>query len=99
MAFILVIDPKAIRDIQETIDYYDEQEAGLGERFEVALNKHLLTLENNPLLRIRYDNVRCLPLKKFPNMVHFTVAKESSLVTVRALFHTARDPKNWKKRK
>lgn len=29
--FTLVIDPRALRDIQEGIDYYDEQQAGLGE--------------------------------------------------------------------
>ncbi len=99
MAFTLVIDPRAIRDIQEAIDYYDEQQAGLGERFEAALNKHLLTLEKNPFFRIRYDNVHCLPLKKFPYMVHFTVDEGQQVVTVRAVFHTSLDPKKWKGRK
>lgn len=99
MAFTLVIDPRAIRDVQEAIDYYDGQQAGLGERFEAALSKHLLTLEKNPLFRIRYDDVRCLPVKKFPFMVHFTVDEQNSQVTVRAVLHTSMDPKNWKKGK
>ncbi len=99
MAFTLVIDPRAIRDIQEAIDYYDEQQAGLGKRFEAVLNKHLLTLAKTPLFHIRYDDVRCLPVKKFPYMVHFTVDETQQVVTVRAVFHTSRDPKNWKKRK
>ena len=98
MSFLLVIDTKATRDIQDTIDYYDEQKTGLGKQFEAALNKHLLTLETNPFLRIRYDNVHCLPLTKFPYMVHFTVDEKSSMVIIRALFHTSRDPKNWDKR-
>ena len=99
MAFTLVIDPRAILDVQNAIDYYDEQQAGLGERFEATLNKLLLTLEKNPLFRIRYDDVRCLPVNKFPYMVHFTVDEINSLVTVRAVFHSSRDPKNWGKRK
>ena len=53
MVFTLVIDPRAIRDVQEAIDYYDEQQAGLGEKFEIALNKNLLILEKNPFFRIR----------------------------------------------
>jgi toxin ParE1/3/4 len=99
MAYGIVIDPRAIRDIQEAIDYYDEQQAGLGERFETALDKHLLTLEKNPFFRIRYDNVRCLPLKKFPYMVHFTIDKDQQIVTVWAVFHTSLDPQKWKGRK
>jgi hypothetical protein len=50
MAYSLVIDPKAIQDIQQAIDYYDEQQTGLGKRFESALNKRLITLEKNPSL-------------------------------------------------
>lgn len=43
MAFSIVIDRRAILDIQEAIDYYDEQQAELGKRFEAALNRNLLT--------------------------------------------------------
>ncbi|MCB0430805.1 MAG: type II toxin-antitoxin system RelE/ParE family toxin [Flavobacteriales bacterium] len=99
MLYVLVLDPLAIRDIQQAIDYYDEQKAGLGSRFENALNKHLLTLEKNPFFSIRYDEVRCLPLKKFPYMVHFSVSENDRLVIVRAVFHTSRDAENWKGRK
>ena len=99
MAFTLVIDPRAILDVQKAIDYYDEQQAGLGEKFENALNKHLLILEKNPFFRIRYDDVRCLPVKKFPYMVHFTVNEDEQTVTIWAVFHTSLDPKKWKGRK
>lgn len=98
MAFTLVIDLRAIRDVQQAIDYYDEQQAGLGQRFEAVLNIHLLTLEKNPFFRIRYDNVHCLPVEKFPYIVHFTVDEDQKVVTVRAVFHTALDPKKWKGR-
>tara|TARA_R110000868_G_scaffold104089_3_gene286419 strand:- start:112475 stop:112786 length:312 start_codon:yes stop_codon:yes gene_type:complete len=30
MAYSFVIDPRAIKDIQEAIDYYEEQQAGIG---------------------------------------------------------------------
>lgn len=99
MAFTLVIDPRAIQDIQEAIDYYEEQQAGLGKRFEAALNRHLLTLEKNPFFRIRYDNVRSLPVKRFPYMVHFTIDQDQQVVTVWAVFNTSLSPKKWKGRK
>jgi hypothetical protein len=99
MRFVVVIDPLAIRDIQETINYYDEQSNGLGKRFESVLNSHFSTLKKNPLLRIRYDKVRCLTLKKFPFMVHFTVDENQKVVTIRAVFHTSLNPLNWDNRK
>jgi len=42
MAFTLIIDTRAISDIQEAIDYYDEQQTGLGKRFEAELNSLLV---------------------------------------------------------
>jgi len=86
MAFSIYVDPKAIWDIQEAIDYYDEQQPGLGARFEATLNQHLLLLEKNPFFHKRYDDIRCLPLKKFPYMVHFTVDEKKYLVIIRAVF-------------
>lgn len=66
MAYSVVIEPAALRDIQHGIDYYDEQRIGLGEKFEAAVNGHLVSIENNPFFQIRYDNVHCLPIKKIP---------------------------------
>ncbi len=99
MTYEVVIDPRAVQDIQDAIDYYDEQQDGLGRKFENQLNKHVLTLEENPFFNIRYDVVYCLPLKKFPYMVHFTLDEKNKRVTVRAVFHTSIDPEKWTARK
>ncbi|MEQ8909133.1 MAG: type II toxin-antitoxin system RelE/ParE family toxin [Vicingaceae bacterium] len=99
MAFSVVIDPNAILDIQEAIDYYDEQLVGLGEKFEVNLNKHINSIKNNPYHQVRYDKVRCLPLKKYPYSIHFTIEEDKQQITIRAVFHMAINPKRWNKRK
>ncbi len=80
MAFTTVIDSKTIQDIQQAIDYYEEQQPGLGEQFEDTLNEYLLKLEQNPFFQIRYDNVHCIPLKKYPYMIHFTVDEQVQLI-------------------
>lgn len=98
MPYSIIIDPRAIADIQQAIDYYDDNQPGLGTKFEAALNKRITALENNPHFEVRYDNVHCLPLKKFPFMVHFTIDQERNTVTIRAVFHSSLDPKNWNKR-
>lgn len=93
MTYTIFIDIRAIIDIQKAIDYYDEQQVGLGEIFESTLHSHIQTLEKNPLFNIRYDNVRCLPMKKFPYMIHYTVEEINHIVIVRAVFHTSRENK------
>lgn len=48
MTYTITIDHRAIEDIQKAIDYYDNQQVGLGEYFESSLNTHLETLEKIP---------------------------------------------------
>jgi|SRR5690554_3993848 len=99
MTYSVIIDPNAIHDIQKAIDYYDERQLGLGLKFETELNKHILALESNPFYQIRYEKVRCLPLKKFPYTIHFTLNDTQKLVIIRAVFHMALNPQAWSKRK
>lgn len=96
MAFQAVLDPRAIQDVQEAIEYYDEQEIGLGEVFEETVNKHLLKLEQIPFFQVRYNRVRCLPMNKFPYMIHFTVNEENEIITVHGVINTFLDPGKWK---
>jgi hypothetical protein len=48
---------------------------------------------------IRYADVRCMLVKKFPFMVHFTIDENQKLVEVFAVHHTSRNPKIWEERK
>ncbi|MEX0845329.1 MAG: hypothetical protein WD022_08600 [Balneolaceae bacterium] len=98
MAFTTVLDPRAMQDIQLAIDYYEEQQPGLGEQFEDILNEYLRKLEQNPFFQIRYDDIHCLPLQKYPYMIHFTINEQEQLITVRAVFNTFRNPNIWKER-
>jgi toxin ParE1/3/4 len=99
MAYSIVLEPLSLQDIQQGIDYYDDQQIGLGEKFEAAVNKHLISLGKNPFFQVRYDNVHCLPVKKYPYMIHFTINESDKTVTVRAVFHTSLDPEKWTNRK
>lgn len=98
MPYHLIVDPRAIGDVQQAIDYYETKEPGLGVKFESALNEQLLRLEKNPFFQTRYEDVRCLPMSKYPYMVHFTVDEVKQLIIIRGVFNTARDPKIWQQR-
>ncbi len=95
----ILIEADALADIQQGITYYEERQKGLGVRFEAQLNVQFESLKINPFYQIRYDQVHCLPVTKFPFMIHFTIDELNKQVIIRAVFHTSLDPKKWDVRK
>jgi toxin ParE1/3/4 len=98
MAFKVKLEPEVRLDIQEAISFYNKQQKGLGKDFHSVVLSHINSIAKNPHFQIRYDAVHCLPLKKFPFMIHFSIHESQSLVIVHAVFHTSLNPNKWKKR-
>ena len=98
MAFTIKIEPEARNDIQEAIDWYNEQQTGLGRVFHAVVKDHIITLQKNPYYQVRYDDVHCLQLKNFPYMIHFTINESGQQVKIHGVFNTFRDPGVWKER-
>lgn len=97
-SYRIVILSQAYDDIQEAIDYYNEKQTGLGKRFLTTTRSTIATIKKIPYFQIRYDEVRCLLIKGFPFMIHFTVEEKSSLILVHAVIHTSRNPdEHWLK--
>lgn len=88
MTYRVLADPRVVEDLQEAIDYYEAEQKGLAQYFGEQIEQAFLTLERNPFFQIRYDNVRCLPIKKFPYMFHFTINESTKTIHIRALINT-----------
>lgn len=99
MAYRLKINAEAHEDIQKGIDWYNSRQPGLGRRFHVAVKQEFKALKNNPFFQIRYQDVHCLPLKKFPYMVHFIIEEDKKRIVVLGVINTYKSPENWHKRK
>ena len=94
------IDKDALQDIQEATDWYNKAGKGLGTRFQKQVKAQINTLSKSPLVYgIRYSTVRCMLIKKFPFLVHFTADEKTLLIKVFGVFHTSRNPEIWKTRK
>ncbi|MHC1777255.1 MAG: hypothetical protein AB9834_17770 [Lentimicrobium sp.] len=66
------IEPEALADIQGITDWYNEQQAGLGKRFQKTVVRHINSLGKDPqIYAVCYMEIRCVTIKKFPYMVHF----------------------------
>lgn len=97
MKFTLIFHPEIYNDIHEAIDWYNAQQNGLGDRFLLIVKKQLKSLEKSALqYAIRYDGIRCMPIKKFPFLVHYRV--NENIVKVEAILNTYRNPEIWEQR-
>lgn len=99
-SYQLQIDEEALDDIQKITDWYNERSKGLGTRFQKQTKLQINSLKNNAdIYAIRYRDVRCMIIKKFPFMVHYTVNSELLIVEIFAVIHTSRNPKIWEQRR
>lgn len=99
MSYRLEIRPEALADIAEAASWYEERQAGLGERFTREVIAAIDGLSPNPLLyRLRHRRLGvrwCFPAN-FPYRIVFRVSDET--ITVVALIHAARHDRRWKER-
>ena len=91
--YSVVISPGAQSDIRNSIHYYNQQQVGVGEKFLNDLSEDFCILGLNPYFEIRYAKVRCLPMKRFPFLIHFLIIENKKIVRVEAVIHTAMNPK------
>lgn len=95
--FKIQIDPSALSDIQEIKRWYNSRQPMLGLRFQDTAINQINKLDKAPHSHaIRYNEIRCLPIKGFPYMIHFYIDEESNTSIVLAIISTDRNPKIWK---
>ena len=100
MKYKIKIDEDALLNIQDATDWYNLQTQGLGTRFQKQVIKQINALKENPkVCAIRYADVRCLVVKKFPFMIHFTIDSNNNIVEVYAIIHTSMNPEIWNNNK
>lgn len=99
MKFLVEYNPDFFNDIAQAVDWYNEKQTGLGDRFLNNVRKQTAKLSTSALhFAVKYDDVRCMCIKKFPYLVHYRVNQQNQTVKVEALLHTSRDPELWKNR-
>jgi plasmid stabilization system protein ParE len=99
-SYRLKITPEAQDEIQHAVDYYNDQQKGLGKEFFTDLKDDLLRIRRNPSsFSVRYDEVRWVSMKRFPYAIHFTIADQKGPVIIQAVLSHHQDPaSNWKRR-
>lgn len=90
MQKLISITPKAIVDLQQAIDYYNEQLSGLGVRFENNVNDTFGRIMQMPqAASFAYDTVRYKVVEDFPFIITYEELETS--IAVLRIFNTHQD--------
>jgi toxin ParE1/3/4 len=90
------LHPKADAEFAAQVEYYDDQQPGLGRRFYDEMIGCLDWIAENPVLPRMRKSYRRVNLKVFPFYVAYVV--EGDLVWVLAVAHGHRRPGYWMER-
>ena len=97
MKYNVVFQPRAVIEIQNSIDYYDNKQLGLGEEFYNEIFEYIETIILNPFYKIHSENIRILPLKKFPFVIFYQIDEIERKVFIEAVFHTSPNTEKYPK--
>lgn len=92
MAYKVIVSPRTQKEIENAIDYYALYSKDAPAHFLDAVREAYRTLEINPFFKIRYKNIRSLPLNRFPYSLYFLVNETQHTVRVLSCFHNKRSP-------
>lgn len=94
MNLLVILSDSARAEFNDAIDWYDEHDLGRGDLFDQAVHHTMKRIGEQPLLHpMIFEDVRAKRVPGFPYRMFFAVGP--SHVSVLAVFHDSRDPKEW----
>ncbi len=85
-------DDRVRHDVLEAVFYYNSKAPGLGKRFYQQVKNGYAYIRQSPFFQVRYNGIRCLPLDKFPYMIHYSVDETEGVITIKAIINCYQNP-------
>lgn len=94
MSYTIYVTPTAVDDLSAAIEYYNAVSTDLGYRFADVVAQYFERIAAVPTASaIRYKNVRCKPVSKFPFIITYTVDEKERAIQILRIFNTYQDPR------
>lgn len=93
MGYEISLSPRAMREIEEALDYYSISSENISRKFYNELENSFEILTTNPFLEVRYRSMRALPMQVFPYLILFTI--EEHTVNIYSVFNTYQSLKKY----
>lgn len=97
MSYKIVIEPRAIADIQDAVDYYETKREDLGAYFYQIVDEYIESIAKNPFFQIRYKDYHGLPVKIFPYIILYHIDENEKTVYVLSVFNTSQNTTKYPK--
>jgi len=99
MTFCVLIEEEAEREFAEAVDFYDERNPGLRQKFARDVQDLFKTVCENPERFPRYGRLaRKAKVLDWPYSVYFAIKAETSELVISTVWHGARDPAELRRR-
>ena len=100
MAAEVILSLIAIKELEESSDWYEERSVGLGRRFVNTIRQTLILTSQNPeAFPKTKKHFRETVVSDFPFIIVYVYDKEENIINILHVFHTKRNPKIKYKRK
>ena len=97
MKYEILIRPEAEFEIEQAYSWYEKQRISLGVDFLLCVEEGLAKIKRSPqTYPIAYRKVRRILVRRFPYGIFYFI--DGDLVVVIPVFHSHRDPMQWKSR-
>lgn len=91
----IVFESRALKEIADSWNWYEQSQVGLGNKFEKAVYNRLDEIQKDPE---RYPQkkkpYRETGIKKYPFLIIYKFYKVEKIILVISIFHTSRNPKS-----
>jgi plasmid stabilization system protein ParE len=97
MNYVVTFRAEARDELEDAYNWYEDQEAKLGEDFLDRVDHTLDRIEQRPeSYMVVFQDFRRATIGRFPYVIYYRIV--SSRVIVIAVVHGKRDPKTWQSR-
>jgi len=97
MRYKLIVRPEVEAELADAYAWYEQQVAGLGDDFILAVDAAINSIRRNPLQNpVVYKDIRRTLTRRFPYQIFFII-NDMGIVII-AVFHGMRNPAIWQSR-
>lgn len=92
--FSILFHPLAEKEYYESIEWYENSQSGLGQKFINDIEKSINLISLKPLIfPKKKGNLREALVPKFPFLIVFEIKEKENVIIILSVYHTSRNPK------
>jgi len=94
MMYQLLFRDRAVDEMQDAYNWYEEQVTGLGDKFIAVVKNNIdIILRNPKSFKTSYKNFKEVFIRKFPFIIVYYIDDSKRAVVIMSVFHSSRNPK------